>query len=48
MYEVLLKKAEETGTDVVECGLFLEYPNKTEERLRTNALYCPAWKEFDY
>lgn len=38
MYEVLLRKAEETRADVVECGLFLEYPSKTEERLRSNTV----------
>lgn len=38
MYEMLIKKAEETEADVVECGLFLEYPRKTEERLRPNAI----------
>lgn len=38
MYEVLIKRAEETGADVIECGLFLEYPSKTEERLRSNTV----------
>lgn len=28
MYEVLLRKAEETGADVVECGVYLESQNK--------------------
>ena len=31
MYEVLLRKAEETGADVVECGCYLEYPRGTVE-----------------
>ena len=34
MYEVLLKKAEETGADIVECGVFKEYPDKTVEHQR--------------
>lgn len=34
MYEVLLKKAEETGADVVECGWFKEWANITEEKRR--------------
>ena len=34
MYEVLLKKAEETGGDIVECGVFREYPDRTEEHKR--------------
>ena len=38
MYEVLLRKAEETGADVVECGLFLEYQGKTVERIRQNTM----------
>lgn len=36
MFEVLWKRAEETGADVVECGLFKEYPNKTEDRKQEN------------
>ena len=32
MYEALLKKAEETGADIVECGVFREYPGRTVER----------------
>lgn len=34
MYEVLMKKAEETGADVVECGMFREYPAQTVEQKR--------------
>jgi len=40
MYEVLFKKAEETGADVVECGEFLEYTNKTIERKRSDSQMC--------
>lgn len=32
MYEALLKRAEETGADIVECGVFREYPGRTVER----------------
>ena len=42
MYEVLLRKAEDTGADVVECGVYLEYPDCTEERTRKNALMTGA------
>ena len=38
MYEVLLQKAEETKADIVECGVYLEYPGKTEERKRKNQI----------
>ena len=31
MYEVLLKRAEETGADVVESGYFIDYVGKTEK-----------------
>ncbi len=31
MYEILLKTAVETGADVVECSVYLEYPDRTEE-----------------
>ena len=34
MYEVLLKRAEETEADIVECGVFKEYPGKTVEHHR--------------
>ena len=34
MYEALIKKAEETGADVVECGCYLEYPSGTVEKSR--------------
>lgn len=34
MYECLLKRAEETGADVVECGIYLDYPNNTIEDTR--------------
>ena len=34
MYEVLLKRAEETGADVVECGWVRELPNRSEVRRR--------------
>ncbi len=36
MYEVLLKKALETGADVVECGVFKEYPDRIEEYQRNS------------
>lgn len=36
MYEVLLKRAEETAADIVECGLFIENLVRTEENKRTN------------
>ena len=39
MYEALLKRAEETGADVVECGVYLEYQNKIEERKRKDSQY---------
>ena len=29
MYEVLLKRAEETGADIVECGIFMEFKART-------------------
>ena len=32
MYEVMLKKAQETGADVVECGRLDEFPEKQVER----------------
>lgn len=28
MYEVLLKRAEETGADIAECGFYIDYPSK--------------------
>lgn len=31
MYEVLLKRAEETGADIVECGYYKEFKNTSEE-----------------
>ena len=34
MYEVLLKRAEETGADVVECGVYREYLDRCEEQKR--------------
>lgn len=34
MYEVLIDRALETGADVVECGVFWEYPEKTVEQVR--------------
>ena len=34
MYEVLIDRAQETGADVVECGVFWEYPEKTVEHVR--------------
>ena len=34
MYEMLLKGAEETGADIVECGIFMEYTTRT--------LQCPT------
>ena len=38
MYECLLRRAEETGADVVECGFYREYINKTIERNRQSSL----------
>lgn len=38
MYEFLLKKALEIGADVVECGVFKKYPDRTEKYLRRNAI----------
>ncbi len=34
MYEYLLEAAERTGADVVECGAFKEFPERTAERKR--------------
>lgn len=34
MYEVLMNRALETGADIVECGIFLEYIDRTEEDKR--------------
>ena len=31
MYEVLLRKAEETGADVVECGCYIDYATTSDE-----------------
>ena len=31
MYEILFNKIEETGADIVECGFFREYSDKTKE-----------------
>ena len=39
MYEVLLEKAEETGADVVECGVFKEYSDRTEGHNRTRKVF---------
>lgn len=36
MYEVLLKRAEETEADVAECGIFVEHPERTEIIARQN------------
>ena len=38
MYEVLIKRAEKTGADVVECGLFRDFPTHRKEIERTDAL----------
>jgi glycosyltransferase involved in cell wall biosynthesis len=38
MNEVLIKRAEETGADVVECGFFIEYPNRRAEVNRQNQI----------
>ena len=38
MYEVLLRKAEETGADVVECGVFVNYHDSIVERRRQDAV----------
>lgn len=38
MYEVLLKKAEESGADVVECGCYRELLDKTVARKRVDVL----------
>lgn len=32
MYELLLRKAEETGADIVECGVFIEYSTVTKKQ----------------
>ena len=32
MYEVLMKKAEETGADIVECGFYIEYSNIVKKK----------------
>lgn len=37
MYACLLKNAEQTSADIAECGVFLEYQNKTEERKKQKA-----------
>lgn len=37
MYETLLKRAEATGADIVECGSFWEYRDGTKERIRRDA-----------
>lgn len=37
MYELLLKRALETGADVVECGYFKEYSNMTIKTIHTKA-----------
>lgn len=34
MYECLLKRAEEAGADIVECGIYSEYANNTVEEKR--------------
>lgn len=38
MYEVLIRRAEETGADVVECGVFKEYSDKTAEHHRPDSV----------
>lgn len=38
MYECLLSRAEETGADVVECGVFLEYRNRRLENTKEDVL----------
>ena len=38
MYETLLKKAEETKAEIVECGIIEEYDNKTEVKKWKNML----------
>lgn len=38
MYETLLRRAEETGADVVECGTFRDFPDKTEIRNRQDLI----------
>ena len=40
MYEALLKKAEESGADVVECGFFMEYISQTIERSANLETVC--------
>jgi len=39
MYEVLLKRAEESEADVVECGVYKEYSDRTVERKREECQY---------
>lgn len=34
MYETLVKKAEKSGADIVECGIFREYSDRTEENTK--------------
>ena len=34
MYQTLLQKAEETGAEIVECGIYREFSNRTLERKR--------------
>lgn len=41
MYEVLIDKAEETGADVVECGIYLEFADRIEEDNRTDCNLGP-------
>lgn len=36
MYEVLIQKAEETGSDIVECGTYEEYPSRVIKREKLN------------
>lgn len=37
-FEALVKKAKETNADVVECGWFNEYPNKTVEKKKNDVI----------
>ena len=39
MYELLIGKAVETGADIVECGWFREYSNRTEVHNGENVCY---------
>ncbi len=39
MYKCLLRRAEETGADIVECGVYKEYPGLVLEKRRINVTF---------